>query len=45
MSPPTNGTPKRTFDLNIVRVLREDKLDAALLVAISAKIGVKLSAV
>jgi hypothetical protein len=40
----SNGTPKRTFDLNIVRrVLREDELDA--LVAISAKIGVKLQTV
>jgi len=39
----SNGTPKRTFDLNIIRrVLTEVELDA--LVAISAKIAVKTAA-
>ena len=39
----SNGTPKRTFDLSIVRrVLTEAELDA--LVAISAKIAVKAAA-
>ena len=39
----SNGTPKRTFDLSIVRrVLTEVELDA--LVAISAKIAVKAAA-
>ena len=40
----SNGTPKRTFDLNIIRrVLTEVELDA--LFAISAKISVKTAAV
>jgi hypothetical protein len=40
----SNGTPKRTFDLNIIRrVLTEVELDA--LLAISAKISVKTAAV
>ena len=40
----SNGTPKRTFDLSIVRrVLTEVELDA--LVAISAEIAVKTAVV
>ena len=40
----SNGTPKRTFDLSIVRrVLRKVELDA--LNAISAKIAVKTAVV